>query len=299
MAFLNDIYITVTSEDIDRNVDLPSHPTETGIDLTDHVRPNAIQLDLSGTVVDSDSLTAASAVERIYQWQKTGALVSYSGRCRLWQMQIAKFTSTHSSTVANGADFSITLRQARIAKNSYVDPDTPTSAFLTQEPPAVEPDAAVTATAALLTGTESEVRVVFKGGDVYMTPYSLMPAFSRSRGTCVMTGGAYAAEHPYCLKSTDGGGIDGWVDADRVEGCPSNDTKAESDAGVKRLTDGEGAVYHTVRSGDNLWDLVNNHYKTLKTSAEWVIKNNPGAFSTPGDPRTLTVGARLLMGTRR
>lgn len=61
-------------------------------------------------------------------------------------------------------------------------------------------------------------------------------------------------------------------------------------------------VYHTVKKGDTVWALVaasKAPYKSLGKSCDWVMENNPKAFSRKGDFRTLQIGAKLLVGYRK
>lgn len=51
MALLNGIYIHVTSEELDDDVQASEHSVETGADITDHIKPQAIQLSLEGELV--------------------------------------------------------------------------------------------------------------------------------------------------------------------------------------------------------------------------------------------------------
>lgn len=78
-------------------------------------------------------------------------------------------------------------------------------------------------------------------------------------------------------------------------------TAATTNAGTQQVktsskTNTKTAVYHPVKQGDTVWALVNNSYKNLGSTCQWVIDNNPSAFSKKGDATTLKVGARLLMG---
>ena len=77
-------------------------------------------------------------------------------------------------------------------------------------------------------------------------------------------------------------------------------TKAQQNLGTQQVQQGENkAVYHTVKKGETIWGLVNKNYKDLNTTCETVIKNNPNAFSRPGDATTLQIGAKLFMGNRK
>ena len=79
-----------------------------------------------------------------------------------------------------------------------------------------------------------------------------------------------------------------------------NDTKK---SGTQQTTKNskETFVYHTVKKGDTIWDLVaapNAPYKKYGLTCDDVMKMNPGAFSRSGDFRTLQIGAKLVIGVR-
>lgn len=65
-------------------------------------------------------------------------------------------------------------------------------------------------------------------------------------------------------------------------------------------------VYHTVKKGECVWNLVTKNYKSLEPKfntvmkkCEWVMQQNPNAFSRKGDFRTLKINAKLLVGYRK
>ena len=75
--------------------------------------------------------------------------------------------------------------------------------------------------------------------------------------------------------------------------------KNEEKAGTQQINKGNGnAIYHVVKKGDTVYNLVNTNYKELGSSVQWVIDNNVNAFSKKGDPTTLKIGVKLLMGYR-
>lgn len=64
-------------------------------------------------------------------------------------------------------------------------------------------------------------------------------------------------------------------------------------------------VYHTVKKGDCVWNLVTKQYKDLKPSysntmdkCNWVMSQNQSAFSRKGDFGTLQIGKQLYVGYR-
>jgi hypothetical protein len=76
------------------------------------------------------------------------------------------------------------------------------------------------------------------------------------------------------------------------------ETGSTTDAGTQSAQAGSGSSdgdYHTVKSGDTIWALVNGPYKKYGKSCQDIMAANPDAFSRPGDFRTLKVGARLKM----
>ena len=65
-------------------------------------------------------------------------------------------------------------------------------------------------------------------------------------------------------------------------------------------------VYHTVKKGDNVWKLISTTYKSLypkyskkMDKCNWVMAQNPKAFSRKGDFGTLKIGAKLYIGYRK
>lgn len=58
-------------------------------------------------------------------------------------------------------------------------------------------------------------------------------------------------------------------------------------------------VYHTVKSGDTVWLLFADSkapYRSYGKDCNWVMQNNPSAFSKKGDFKSLKVGAKLIVG---
>lgn len=77
--------------------------------------------------------------------------------------------------------------------------------------------------------------------------------------------------------------------------------------GMQQISKGEStSVYHTVKSGDCIWNLVTGAYKSLEPKysntmdkCNWIMSQNPSAFSKKGDFRTLQVGQKILVGYRK
>ncbi|MGI6014368.1 MAG: FimV family protein [Oscillospiraceae bacterium] len=285
MAILNGLYVHVTDESLSKDVDTTSHPVEKGIDLTDTVRERPFSLSISGKIVDYGDMKSHEVLAKIKKFHADGSLINYSGRNIATNMQIQSFSTDHPNTNHGGADFDMELKQVRIAKSAYVPKPKTKKKIEQKSNPIIEVGSVV----------------IFKGGPVYVSSDATNAAANRNRSTCKVT--IISAEswsvHKYHLISTDGGGVYGWVDYANIEGAEETGTNGKTNAGTQQVQQGNGtAVYYTVKQGDTVWGLVNNSYKDLNTTCEWVIENNPDAFSVKGDARTLKIGAKLLLGYR-
>lgn len=227
-------------------------------------------------------MTASEILSKLEELRTKGSLISYKGRNTAQNLQIQSFSTTHPNTNAGGADFSMTLKEVRIAKSSYASSSN-------QSNKKNNPDLSVGSI------------VVFTGGSVYVSSDATKPASNRGRSTCKITiiNTRSWAKHPYHLISTDGKMVYGWVDKANIEGVPSSGTAATTNGGVQQTQKGSGTkVYHTVKKGDTIWDLVNTTYKEYSLTCKEVINNNPSAFSRKGDARTLQIGAKLFIANR-
>lgn len=119
IAILNGEYVFVEDESINYKIESTSHPTETGIDLTDHVRRAPIELSLSGKIVDKGSSSAKDILETLRGYQSKGALITYLGINSLSNLQIQDISATSVNTNYGGYDVEITLKEVRIAKSGY------------------------------------------------------------------------------------------------------------------------------------------------------------------------------------
>ena len=113
MAILNGLYVHVTDESASREVDATSHPVESGIPITDTVKPKALTISLSGKIVDYGGTKAQQVIDKIKSWQDSGSLITYRGRNNASNMQVRSFNTDHPNTNSGGADFSLELEQVR------------------------------------------------------------------------------------------------------------------------------------------------------------------------------------------
>lgn len=119
MAYINNMYVFVESEDVSRGVTVSDHPVESGLDITDNIKRSPVSISISGEIVGDD---AASVLRNLVALHQNGELVKYTGRNILSNAIIEKFDTGHPNTIYGGCSFDMTIREIRIAKNAYVPP---------------------------------------------------------------------------------------------------------------------------------------------------------------------------------
>lgn len=74
---------------------------------------------------------------------------------------------------------------------------------------------------------------------------------------------------------------------------------------VKSAAPASTKVYHTVKKGDTCWALATKKYPSLKPKfssvmqkCNWMLQQNPHAFSRKGDFKTLQIGKQLYVGDK-
>lgn len=290
MALINNLYVFVEEESVDMAINSTTHPTEKGLPITSTIQKEPVELSIQGKIVDNSKYDATTVRKKIEKLKNDGSLITYKGRANLSNMQIQSFNCSYSNKVWGGIEFSMTLKQVRIAKSSY------------QKKTSTKTQAKLKATKKSTPTLKVGATVIFKGGYVYVSSTAKKASAKRGRSTCKITKitTAKSAIHKYHLISKDGKKVYGWVDKTNIEGVQSSSTGTKTSSGTKQVTNGKGtAVYHTVKKGNTIYTLVNKNYKSLGKSVSWVINNNPKAFSKKNDPKTLKIGAKLLMGYKK
>lgn len=281
MALINNIYIFVETEDIDNSVEIVTHPVESDeIPTTSAIRKQPVTIGLKGYAVDTDSMTAKEAVEKIRELQNRGSLIDYVGAAGVFSnYQIESFPNTYSNR--SGIAIDITLKQVRIVKKTASNKPKPITTVKTT--PAVGD------------------LVQFLGGYVYYASDAIKHSAKREKSVCKLTKISKLSnrKHIYHLISQDckygsPSYVYGWVDADRVK-CIEQVTNASSNGGKQQVNNSGKPKTYRVKKGDTVWGIVNNIFPSWNFSVEKIIKNNPDAFSTEGDPTTLQIGAVLKL----
>ena len=117
MALLNEHYIFVKDEDVNRGVTISEHPVESGLNITDNIKRNAKVISIRGEIVGTN---AARTLEKIEALHNGGKYVKYIGRNILSQAFITSFSTGHPNTIYGGCSFAMEITEARIAKSPLV-----------------------------------------------------------------------------------------------------------------------------------------------------------------------------------
>lgn len=229
MATINDIYIFIKDEKVSRDTEITQHPVEEGLPTTSTVRSKPKTVSLTGAIVKYGSLSADDIIERLENLRKKGSLIKYKGRNTFGNYQIKSFDTSHPNTNAGGADFDMELVEVRITKSAY----TPSSNTGTGSGGSSSGDNNTTNEPDL----QKDAIVVFKGGSVYYSSDARRPAATRGRSTCKIYNINLRSWslHQYCLISTDGGRVYGWVDVENIEGTGTKGTAATTNGGTQQV----------------------------------------------------------------
>lgn len=117
IALLNEHYIFVETEDFKRGVSVTEHPVESGLDITDNVKRNAMEISITGEIVGSN---AAQVLAKITKLHQSGSYVKYIGRNILSKAIITEFDTSHPNTIHGGCAFTMSIKEVRIAKKPLV-----------------------------------------------------------------------------------------------------------------------------------------------------------------------------------
>lgn len=116
MANIGGVYFNVLSESRPHNLEITSHPVESGADVTDHAKVQRSSYSIEGVVTENAS--AAHAKMRNLQIKRS--IVAYEGRTILKNCLIESFTSNVDSKLFDSFTFSMVITEIRIAKPSTI-----------------------------------------------------------------------------------------------------------------------------------------------------------------------------------
>lgn len=116
MALLNEHYIFVQDEDVQRGVKVSEHPVEKGVNITDNVKREAVVIKIKGEIVGANAAATLSAITTLHQ---KGKYVKYIGRNVINNAIISSFNTSHPNTIHGGCSFDMEIKEIRIAKSAY------------------------------------------------------------------------------------------------------------------------------------------------------------------------------------
>ena len=219
MALINNIYVFCEEEQVTENATLTNYPTESGIPLTDTVRKQAVQVNLTGKIVSYDNYNANDIIDKLNELKNKGSWIQFRGVRAFDKLQIGSFTYSSNYKINGGVEFSMQLVENRVATTAYIKPTTTSTASTKIK--------------------EGDV-VIFKGGNVYVSSDASQAAAKRGKSTCKLTkiSTLAGAKHIYHLISQDctygsSNYVYGWVDAKNVTKDEKVSTSATTNAGYQ------------------------------------------------------------------
>ena len=225
MATINNLYIQVITENINRSSDITQHPVESGLPTTDNAKKKPKSLSISGKIVDTKKYNAQTIIDKLEAFKDNGTLIKYCGLDNLGNYLISSFNTTKDNKIWGGANFDMELLEVRITKSAY-DPS--------------KQKAAEKAKQVNNPTLKEGALVVFKGGSVYVSSDATKAATTKGRQTCKITkiNERSWSKHDYHLISTEKKypyNVYGWVDKENIEGTGSTGTAENINGGTQQV----------------------------------------------------------------
>lgn len=117
MAKLGEVEFMVISETPSFSNTVTEKPVEGGT-ITDNVKQNSTILDITGVVAEEGAFIK---LQQLRRYSKSGELLLYTGRNIFANVVFERFDTTHTVKVRNGFEFSIKLKEVRIATAQTVE----------------------------------------------------------------------------------------------------------------------------------------------------------------------------------
>lgn len=119
-AVLQGYLLHVSTEDYNHSGSVTSHKTEEGLSLADHVESDAQVVSLAGILVRPTPERVQTLINKLLGWKKNGTPLQYEGRQIVQNVLIESFSFSADKSLANGFNFSMTLKQVRFAEVKYI-----------------------------------------------------------------------------------------------------------------------------------------------------------------------------------
>ena len=115
--FIDVEFSAITKETFDFKNTITEHPVESGSNIADHVANTPITISLKGIIVGED---ASAKYQKLVNYWQNATLGLYIGRGSLSNCVIEMFSKDGEASTGNGFQFSISLKQIRIAKKTEI-----------------------------------------------------------------------------------------------------------------------------------------------------------------------------------
>lgn len=120
MAYINQYYLFVDGdgERTNRSVSISDHPVEEGMVITDNVKRDPLEIQISGKLVGADAETVKANISALMEH---GSYVQYIGKEILSNAVILSFDTDRDIEVDGGMVFQMKIREIRVAQSAYRD----------------------------------------------------------------------------------------------------------------------------------------------------------------------------------
>lgn len=117
VALINNIYVFVETEYVSRSVSITEHSVESGLDISDNVKRNAVTLSIKGAIVGENAKKTVIEIEKLLNSGKYARYVG--GDFAFSNAVIKEFKTTKSNKYWGGYEFDMEIKEIRVAKASY------------------------------------------------------------------------------------------------------------------------------------------------------------------------------------
>lgn len=104
------------------DTNIPTHKTEKGFNITDHIEREPVVIKISGLIVRPTNDRVELAINKLQAMQMK--VITYQGRRIYRNMLLHKLNIDTTVKTMNGHEFSCTLTEVYIGESSYVNPQT-------------------------------------------------------------------------------------------------------------------------------------------------------------------------------
>ncbi len=116
MGLLAGVSVFVRSEEVANSAEVTNHPTEDGVSISDHTKPNPQTISITGVIQGDDAKRRCEDLEKA---MNKGEIVSFENTKAYLNMAITSFEYKADKSVKKGYSFDASLQKMRIAKSSY------------------------------------------------------------------------------------------------------------------------------------------------------------------------------------